>query len=778
MKEAPVALVLYDRATALDGQDPCFLHYAAERGLRTYAVGWRDVDVQDDGTYLRRGWEALGDGWRRLDGWERIEPAIVLHRKYVWGRSLQLVSWIGQAHPHAYLSFHPLWDEIGSKWSAELCFRAGARAGIEVARPETYLVPNDELEMLRPLAAAEPLVYKPSYGCESRGIWLSTPDNFEDVIARVPHEGPSSYVVQKVVADPLLYRGRRFDLRIYALATSFAPLRLRVYREGVVRVAAEPYDPARRGEYLRTMTGWSFLYRHGAPILNLPVSRLLAELGLDADQFWDDAESLLQNAFACLERYAEMLWDDGLERRFFLCGTDVMMTRSDTHPYRLLLVETNDVPGLTPWGPEIDDALEPVHRGWVEDLARLAVARAPTRARPRRARVTLAVVHAQPSAFSQWARGRSSALVQTARALAADSDVRVVLCPWHQVELRDGETVVAGPLAQVTDERVEPLQSGAPLRLAALVIFPSSGAGSPDTAAERSALARIGGDGLDRNAALARLALEAARRGAATNAPGVDGRFGRKDQLEFALRLYTRATGRRVARPETYAVPASQLDVVVASFAAQGAACVVKPANGARGEGIAVVEAGSAAPAIAAGDVVVQELVEEPLMVDGCKADLRCYVLINSARPVASRRVGPVLARLAPAPYVPGLPEAEIANTAHRRRLGLPPAIHPLDELRAVPAALQRTLIAELDDLIAELLAAHAWWAGEHGDGQPPRVLLWGLDVAVTLRGGPRVLLLEVNPHCQLFRGVAACDALVAEMLRREFLPTLLEAAR
>lgn len=77
-------------------------------------------------------------------------------------------------------------------------------------------------------------IVKPANMSRGRGIHLIDSVNEVDC-------GELS-VISKYVTNPLLINGHKFDLRIYVTVTSYDPLRVYVFKEGLARFASETYS--------------------------------------------------------------------------------------------------------------------------------------------------------------------------------------------------------------------------------------------------------------------------------------------------------------------------------------------------------------------------------------------------------------------------------------------------------------------------------------------------------------------------------------------------------
>mmetsp|Transcript_87496 Transcript_87496/g.120559 ORF Transcript_87496/g.120559 Transcript_87496/m.120559 type:complete len:103 (+) Transcript_87496:319-627(+) len=73
-------------------------------------------------------------------------------------------------------------------------------------------------------------------------------------------------IVSHYIANPHLINGFKYDLRIYVLVTSFNPLKVYLYSDGLVRFATEKYslDPKTLKKKFVHLTNFSINKRNSA----------------------------------------------------------------------------------------------------------------------------------------------------------------------------------------------------------------------------------------------------------------------------------------------------------------------------------------------------------------------------------------------------------------------------------------------------------------------------------------------------------------------------------
>ncbi|RNF11440.1 putative tubulin tyrosine ligase [Trypanosoma rangeli] len=107
--------------------------------------------------------------------------------------------------------------------------------------PASFLIPKqwsalEDYVKRQPDTSEDPLILivKPSASSCGRGIRLY------HGMPPMP-TGSSQMVCQRYLGNPMLIYGRKFDLRLYCVVTSFDPLRIFLFDEGLVRFAAQKY---------------------------------------------------------------------------------------------------------------------------------------------------------------------------------------------------------------------------------------------------------------------------------------------------------------------------------------------------------------------------------------------------------------------------------------------------------------------------------------------------------------------------------------------------------
>ena len=121
--------------------------------------------------------------------------------------------------------------------------------------PETFILPEDAnyfLEKYKSIisnlsSSKIKFIVKPVGSSRGRGIRiLSDKSEFKHLckVSQIRHG--KNYLISKYISKPHLINNKKYDLRIYVLISSLCPLKIYMYKEGLVRFATEEYT---KGDY-------------------------------------------------------------------------------------------------------------------------------------------------------------------------------------------------------------------------------------------------------------------------------------------------------------------------------------------------------------------------------------------------------------------------------------------------------------------------------------------------------------------------------------------------
>eukprot|EP01060_Flectonema_neradi_P007456 TRINITY_DN15200_c0_g1_i1.p1 TRINITY_DN15200_c0_g1~~TRINITY_DN15200_c0_g1_i1.p1 ORF type:complete len:408 (+),score=48.71 TRINITY_DN15200_c0_g1_i1:31-1254(+) len=115
--------------------------------------------------------------------------------------------------------------------------------------PLTYSLPSDYALFIEEYKKTNSLwIVKPANRAQGKGIFIVTKLGQITKWAKQKWlQGDSGsakeqYIISKYIEDPLLVGGKKFDLRLYVLVTSYRPLRAYIHKEGFARFCTVPYN--------------------------------------------------------------------------------------------------------------------------------------------------------------------------------------------------------------------------------------------------------------------------------------------------------------------------------------------------------------------------------------------------------------------------------------------------------------------------------------------------------------------------------------------------------
>ncbi|CCW60430.1 unnamed protein product [Phytomonas sp. EM1] len=112
-------------------------------------------------------------------------------------------------------------------------------------------------------------IVKPSVGSQGRGI-IVTNDPLSEL------ENTTNCVVQEYIHRPLLFEGRKFDLRVYVLLIGIREPSIFMFNDGLVRICTEAYEPPNAENSknsFKHLTNYAINKRSASYVFNTDVDR-------------------------------------------------------------------------------------------------------------------------------------------------------------------------------------------------------------------------------------------------------------------------------------------------------------------------------------------------------------------------------------------------------------------------------------------------------------------------------------------------------------------------
>ncbi|KAH6938081.1 hypothetical protein HPB50_006659 [Hyalomma asiaticum] len=221
--------------------------------------------------------------------------------------------------------------------------------------PDTFLLPH-ELPLLKDAWVAgtpgdQCWIIKPP--ASARGSGVHVVHRWDQIPKKQP------LVVQRYVRNPYLINGTKFDLRLYALVTSFDPLKIYLYPDGLVRFASIKYSQESEDLSDRYMhlTNYSINKKsatytpggsgdcQGHKWSIKALQGYLEGLGVDFTSLWEQMVDIVVKTLACAEGPMNRLIQRHTSSRYTcyeLFGFDILLD-DQLKPW---LLEVNISPSL------------------------------------------------------------------------------------------------------------------------------------------------------------------------------------------------------------------------------------------------------------------------------------------------------------------------------------------------------------------------------------------------------------------------------------------------
>ncbi len=124
--------------------------------------------------------------------------------------------------------------------------------------PMTFIFPTDieEFKTYKKFNALTWII-KPVASSRGRGVHLLSDNSELELLLEKTRSKGGDYLLSHYIDNPHLINNKKYDLRVYVLVTSFSPLKIYFYDEGLVRFASEDYTQGDKENIFVHLTNYS-----------------------------------------------------------------------------------------------------------------------------------------------------------------------------------------------------------------------------------------------------------------------------------------------------------------------------------------------------------------------------------------------------------------------------------------------------------------------------------------------------------------------------------------
>ncbi|XP_018650907.1 tubulin tyrosine ligase-related [Schistosoma mansoni] len=222
--------------------------------------------------------------------------------------------------------------------------------------PKTWCLPSDwnDVQNYARKHKSKTFIIKPDNGCQGRGIYITK--NAKDI------RPVENMICQVYISRPFLIDGYKFDLRIYVLLTSCDPLRLFVFKDGLVRFTTYSYiEPNQRNvhDMYMHLTNYA-VQKHSEGYIRdneeggtkrriTTLNRWFKDNGYDVKKIWEDIDDViiktLLSGYAIIRHNYRTCFPNHIQTSacFEILGFDILFN----HRLKPYVLEVNHSPSFT-----------------------------------------------------------------------------------------------------------------------------------------------------------------------------------------------------------------------------------------------------------------------------------------------------------------------------------------------------------------------------------------------------------------------------------------------